>query len=124
MSRRTRSTTKSIDSKLIKVEPDITNTMNSNKVSKLALSALSKKVKAEKLANDILNKSVKKEIKVEIKTEPGTKWEPLYWRKQLNNIRTMRAKKDAPVDTMGCERTNQELTEKVNSIFFSIIKLL
>ena len=31
------------------------------------------------------------------------KWEPPLWRKQLENIYTMRKNRDAPVDTMGCD---------------------
>ena len=118
MSKRTRSALKSIDSKVIKVEPQLETKMNlSNKLSKLAFSTLRHQVKIEKHANGILDNPVKKELKIEIKTEPGCteNWEPTYWRKQLENIRLMRAKKDAPVDTMGCERTsNQELTGKVS----------
>ncbi|EFB17708.1 hypothetical protein PANDA_016228, partial [Ailuropoda melanoleuca] len=35
---------------------------------------------------------------------PGTPgWEPLAWRQQLQNIRTMRSEKDAPVDQLGAE---------------------
>lgn len=33
------------------------------------------------------------------------KWEPLHWREVLENIREMRKKGDAPVDTMGCDQT-------------------
>lgn len=32
-------------------------------------------------------------------------WMPERWREQLDNIMTMRESKDAPVDSMGCERT-------------------
>ncbi|EDO31265.1 predicted protein, partial [Nematostella vectensis] len=32
-------------------------------------------------------------------------WEPPNWRQQLENIRQMRASRDAPVDSQGCERT-------------------
>lgn len=32
-------------------------------------------------------------------------WIPERWKDQLNNIKTMRKDKDAPVDSMGCERT-------------------
>ena len=31
-------------------------------------------------------------------------WEPPRWREQLQNVRTMRATRDAPVDTVGCSR--------------------
>ena len=31
-------------------------------------------------------------------------WSPPRWREQLQNVRTMRAARDAPVDTVGCSR--------------------
>lgn len=34
-------------------------------------------------------------------TKQETKWEPPHWREQLENIREMRRKKDAPVDMVG-----------------------
>ncbi|XP_067672023.1 endonuclease III-like protein 1 [Haliotis asinina] len=37
---------------------------------------------------------------VQVKRE---KWEPPNWRNQLSNIYQMRSKRDAPVDTMGCD---------------------
>ena len=37
---------------------------------------------------------------VEIK-EASTRWEPIKWREQLENIKLMRASRDAPVDTIG-----------------------
>jgi len=41
-------------------------------------------------------------------------WEPSQWLLQLENIRTMRKEKNAPVDTMGCERcTKDGYSEKV-----------
>ena len=48
------------------------------------------------------------------------KWEPKNWQEVLENIKTMRAAKDAPVDTMGCERTMEENVEP-NVTNFSII---
>ncbi|XP_070579877.1 endonuclease III-like protein 1 [Ptychodera flava] len=32
------------------------------------------------------------------------KWQPPLWREQFANVREMRKKRDAPVDSMGCER--------------------
>ncbi|XP_078691665.1 endonuclease III-like protein 1 [Branchiostoma floridae x Branchiostoma belcheri] len=41
------------------------------------------------------------------KTAPSSikkeRWEPGRWREQLENIKRMRATRDAPVDTMGCQ---------------------
>lgn len=36
-----------------------------------------------------------------VKTEP---WEPPHWKDQLACIRTMRSRRDAPVDQMGAEK--------------------
>jgi len=33
---------------------------------------------------------------------------PEHWEEVYNNILLMRAKKDAPVDTMGCERAHDQ----------------
>jgi hypothetical protein len=33
-----------------------------------------------------------------------SKWEPNNWLEVLNNIREMRRQRDAPVDTMGCDK--------------------
>jgi hypothetical protein len=33
-----------------------------------------------------------------------SKWEPKNWHEVLNNIREMRKQRDAPVDTMGCDK--------------------
>ena len=32
------------------------------------------------------------------------KWEPTSWKQQLENIKEMRIKRDAPVDVMGCDK--------------------
>ena len=32
------------------------------------------------------------------------KWEPTSWKQQLENIKEMRSKRDAPVDVMGCDK--------------------
>ena len=36
------------------------------------------------------------------------KWEPTSWKQQLQNIKEMRLKKDAPVDVMGCDKLSDE----------------
>jgi hypothetical protein len=36
------------------------------------------------------------------------KWEPKNWREVVNNIREMRKQRDAPVDTMGCDKCADE----------------
>ncbi|VVC86553.1 unnamed protein product [Leptidea sinapis] len=49
-------------------------------------------------------KTVKIEFEKESSLDEEAKglWEPVHWRNFLVNLRTMRAKCDAPVDTMGC----------------------
>lgn len=43
-----------------------------------------------------------------------SKWVPENWELVLNNIREMRKKKDAPVDTMGCDVSHElNLSPKV-----------
>lgn len=39
-------------------------------------------------------------VKVEEEEDPT--WEPPLWKQQYENIRTMRSKRDAPVDKYGC----------------------
>jgi hypothetical protein len=37
-----------------------------------------------------------------------SKWEPKNWHEVVNNIREMRKQRDAPVDTMGCDKCADE----------------
>jgi hypothetical protein len=37
-----------------------------------------------------------------------SKWEPKNWHEVVNNIREMRKQRDAPVDTMGCDKCTDE----------------
>lgn len=39
---------------------------------------------------------------VKVKEEEDPTWEPPLWKQQYENIRTMRSKRDAPVDKYGC----------------------
>ena len=39
-------------------------------------------------------------LREEVEEEEG--WEPPLWKQQYENIRTMRSKRDAPVDKYGC----------------------
>ena len=39
------------------------------------------------------------------------KWQPPLWKQQLLNIYEMRRRRDAPVDTMGCDRISDEKAE-------------
>lgn len=43
-------------------------------------------------------------------------WEPPLWKQQYENIRTMRAKRDAPVDKYGCfMNAEKEVPPEVSS---------
>ena len=65
---------------------------------------VSKQMKSKKIP-DIKPKRPKLEVQ----------WEPTSWKDQFENIRLMRKDKNAPVDTMGCERcTKDGYTEKVS----------
>ena len=35
-------------------------------------------------------------------------WEPQHFHEQLNNIRTMRKHRDAPVDVIGCDKLSDK----------------
>lgn len=39
------------------------------------------------------------------------KWQPPFWKQQLLNIYEMRRCRDAPVDTMGCDRISDRKAE-------------
>ena len=55
-----------------------------------------------------ISRKIKTEAKTEMKTDDqlvkSEAWEPHNWRDQLRAIQEMRKERDAPVDTMGCER--------------------
>ena len=51
------------------------------------------------------------------------KWEPIDWKMQLKNIEKMREKRDAPVDSMGCEAiADGKADVKVFNRFCKIIR--
>lgn len=51
-----------------------------------------------------------------VKTEP---WEPPHWKDQLACIRTMRSRRDAPVDQMGAEKCfDTKAPAHVGDVFF------
>lgn len=41
----------------------------------------------------------------------SSSWEPNQWRQQLENIRTMRASRDAPVDIIGAGKLSEDATD-------------
>lgn len=64
----------------------------------------------ERMLNDSLQKEgLKGSVSGATRTESKKlKWEPDNWREVINNIREMRRQRDAPVDTMGCDKCADE----------------
>ena len=62
------------------------------------------KVEYEKEPLDLDSAPVVAEDLSHVKPVGSASWEPPRWREQLQNVRTMRAARDAPVDTVGCAR--------------------
>ena len=96
----------------------------SNVDEKSSALVTSKTVKIENenisLAGNV-SKQMEKKISIENVAKPKrpkleVQWEPKNWKEQFEHIRLMRKAKDAPVDTMGCERcTKDGYTEKVSA---------
>lgn len=59
----------------------------------------------KRAANSRAPKAPRKTRKLDVEYEEEKEaWRPVHWEEQLKNIEKMRSAKDAPVDTMGCER--------------------
>ena len=52
------------------------------------------------------------------------KWEPVNWEQHLKNIRQMRKKLDAPVDTQGCERCMVEEYSEKEKRYHTLVSLI
>lgn len=52
------------------------------------------------------------------------KWEPKNWLAHFNNIREMRKAKNAPVDTMGCDKCSDVDTDEKTQRFHHLIALM
>ena len=64
-------------------------------------------------------KSRRGRSRVKREEEEDDGWEPLLWRKQLQNISKMREIRDAPVDIMGAHKNAEQTTHvapEVNNI--------
>lgn len=78
----------------------------------------------------VKNESERKEDKVHddsSTTETGNKklkWEPKNWHEVLNNIREMRKQRDAPVDTMGCDKCADESAPPEETRYHSLVSLM
>lgn len=62
-----------------------------------------------------INKRSSTEIKPEVEPKQ-TKWEPEHWKQILENIKKMREKRSAPVDSLGASKCyDQTADEKVST---------
>ena len=67
------------------------------------------KVEYEKIPVDKQNDTSVEESKSPIAKKE--KWQPPLWKQQLLNVYEMRRRRDAPVDTMGCDRISDQKAE-------------
>lgn len=58
------------------------------------------------LKKSCTGKEIGEHTNLEFDNGKKSKWEPPHWREVLENIREMRKKGDAPVDTMGCDQSS------------------
>lgn len=80
------------------------------------------KIKVETDVSELLNVKAKKSRKNAVKKEENSEWVPEHWEAVLDNIRTMRAARDAPVDQMGAEKcTDTDISPEVKIIPIHII---
>lgn len=64
-------------------------------------------------------------ITIEYETEAKKeKWEPQNWIETLNNIRDMRKSADAPVDTMGCDKFEDETATPEGIRYQTLLSLM
>lgn len=56
--------------------------------------------------------------------EKQVKWEPKNWRQLLANIREMRKERNAPVDTMGCNKCYDERSDEKTKRFHHLVALM
>lgn len=56
--------------------------------------------------------------------EKQAKWEPSNWRQLLANIREMRKERNAPVDTMGCDKCYDEHSDEKTKRFHHLVALM
>lgn len=57
-------------------------------------------------------------------SEKQAKWEPNNWRQLLANIREMRKERNAPVDTMGCDKCYDEHSDDKTKRFHHLVALM
>lgn len=56
--------------------------------------------------------------------EKQAKWEPKNWQQLLANIREMRKERNAPVDTMGCDKCYDENSDEKTKRFHHLVALM
>ncbi|XP_067616617.1 endonuclease III-like protein 1 [Eurosta solidaginis] len=80
-------------------------------------------VKDEKIKDGM---KVTSHIKAEDETikKEANGWQPKDWRVVLDNIRTMRAGSDAPVDTMGCHKCADNDSDEKTQRFQKLVSLM
>lgn len=59
-----------------------------------------------------------------VSDEKQTKWEPNNWCQLLANIREMRKERNAPVDTMGCDKCYDEHSDEKTKRFHHLVALM
>lgn len=79
---------------------------NSKTKRNLKKKQLTTEKKNEVLKKSCTGKEIGKHTNLEFDNGKKSKWEPPHWREVLENIREMRKKGDAPVDTMGCDQSS------------------
>uniref|UniRef100_A0A1B0BLX9 Endonuclease III homolog n=1 Tax=Glossina palpalis gambiensis TaxID=67801 RepID=A0A1B0BLX9_9MUSC len=77
--------------------------------------------KKPKGINELTGASSSKKIK---KETDEVNWEPKDWREILENIRLMRSKDNAPVDTMGCHKCADENADEKTQRFHKLVALM
>lgn len=62
--------------------------------------------------------------KIDLSEVKSKKWEPKNWREMLKNIREMREKFPAPVDTMGCDKCADEEADEKTQRYHCLLSLM
>lgn len=102
----------------INVKKETTDTVNKKEKVEVIDKAKSPKSKPKRKVS-FKDEEIKKETANAIplnddETVTDGKWQPKNWKQMIENIREMRKKRSAPVDTMGCHKCSDEnASEKV-----------
>uniref|UniRef100_A0A1I8P1L5 Endonuclease III homolog n=1 Tax=Stomoxys calcitrans TaxID=35570 RepID=A0A1I8P1L5_STOCA len=111
-----------LDTKTLSIKTEISDTEPSTSSSIKQENKATKKSNNTKKLISQNNDDIKSE---EVKQEPGEdKWEPQNWKHILDNIRIMRSKDNAPVDTMGCHKCADENADEKTQRFHKLVALM